>query len=159
MPYVTESIGINTVSYFGRDYYLWISRGNCHYTVGTVKRMKSSSRIPPDISMSSGQSMFLVVQLCLTLYEPMDCSLPGSSVHGDSPGKNTGVACHALFQGVFPTKGSNPGLPHCRQILYSLKHQGSQKFNSSPQQSSSRTTTNSDSSTIKTWVTLQSKDL
>jgi len=42
------------------------------------------------------------------------------SVHGDSPGKNTGVGCHALFQGIFPTQGSNPGLPHCRQILYHL---------------------------------------
>ena len=39
---------------------------------------------------------------------PMDYSLPGSSVHGDSPGKNTGVGCHALLQGIFPTKWSNP---------------------------------------------------
>ena len=39
----------------------------------------------------------------------MDCSPWGSSVHGDSPGKNSGVGCHALFQGVFPTQGSNPG--------------------------------------------------
>ena len=38
----------------------------------------------------------------------MDCRLPGSSVHGDSPGKNTGVGCHALLQGIFPTQGSNP---------------------------------------------------
>ena len=38
----------------------------------------------------------------------MDCSLPGSSVHGDSPGKNTGVGCHALLQGIFPTQGLNP---------------------------------------------------
>ena len=37
----------------------------------------------------------------------MDCSPPGSSVHGDSPGKNTGVGCHALPQGIFPTRGSN----------------------------------------------------
>ena len=35
----------------------------------------------------------------------MDHGLPGSSVHGDSPGKNTGVACHALLQGIFPTWG------------------------------------------------------
>ena len=55
----------------------------------------------------------------------MDCSPPGSSVHGDSPGKNTGVDCHVLLQGIFPTQGSNPGLLHCRQILYSLSHQGS----------------------------------
>ena len=55
----------------------------------------------------------------------MGYSLPGSSVHGDSPGKNTGVGCHALLQGIFSTQGSNPGLPHCRQILCHLSHQGS----------------------------------
>jgi len=55
---------------------------------------------------------------------PHDCSPPGSSVHGDSPGKNTGVGCHALLQGIFPTQGSNPGLLHCRWILYYLSHQG-----------------------------------
>ena len=67
----------------------------------------------------------LVAWLCLTLCDPMNCSLPGSSVHRDSPGKNTGVGCHALLQGIFPTQGSNPGLLHCRQILYHLSHQGS----------------------------------
>ena len=67
----------------------------------------------------------LVDQSCLTFCDPMDCSLPGSSVQGDSPGKNTGVGCHALFQGIFPIQGSSPGLPHCRQILYCLSHQGS----------------------------------
>ena len=42
----------------------------------------------------------------------------------DSPGKNTRVGCYALFQGIFPTQGPNPGLPDCRQILYHLSHQG-----------------------------------
>ena len=37
----------------------------------------------------------------------VDCCLPGSSVHGDSPGKNTGVSCHALLQGSFPSQGLN----------------------------------------------------
>ena len=55
----------------------------------------------------------------------MDCSLPGTSVHEDFPGKNTGVGYHALLQGIFPTQGSNAGLLHCRQILYRLSHQGS----------------------------------
>ena len=41
----------------------------------------------------------LVAPSCLTLYNPMDCNLPGSSVHGDSPDKNTEAGCHALFQG------------------------------------------------------------
>ena len=43
----------------------------------------------------------------------------------DFPGKNTGVGFHFLLQGIFPTQGSNPGLLHCRQILYCLSHQGS----------------------------------
>ena len=54
----------------------------------------------------------------------MDCNLPGSSVHGDSPGKNTGIGCHALLQGIFPTQKSNQGPLHCRQLLYQLNHQG-----------------------------------
>ena len=41
----------------------------------------------------------------------------------NSPGKNTGVSSHSLFQGIFLTHGSNPGLPHCRQTLYPLSHQ------------------------------------
>ena len=60
----------------------------------------------------------------LTLCDPMDYSLPGS-VHGNSPGKNTGVDCHSLLQRIFSTQGSNPGLPHCRWIHYQLSHQGS----------------------------------
>ena len=67
----------------------------------------------------------LVTQSCLTLCNPRDCSPPGSSVHGDFPGKNTGAGCHALLQGIFLTKFSNPGIPYCRQILYCLSHQGS----------------------------------
>ena len=55
-------------------------------------------------------------------------SLPGASVHVDSPGKNTGVGCWVLLQEIFPTQGSNPGLPHCRQILYQLSHQGSPRI-------------------------------
>ena len=67
-------------------------------------------------------SRFSRVQLFATLLTV--CSLPGSSVYGDSPGKNIGVSCHAFLQGIFPTKGLNPRLPHCRQILYHLSHQG-----------------------------------
>ena len=43
----------------------------------------------------------------------------------NSPGQNTGVGSLSLLQGIFPTQGSNPGLPHCRQILYQLSHKGS----------------------------------
>ena len=60
-----------------------------------------------------------VAQLCPNL---CDCSPCNSS------GQNTGVGCHALLQGIFPTQGSNPGLPQCRQILYQLSHQGSPRI-------------------------------
>ena len=46
----------------------------------------------------------------------------------NSPGQNTGVGSRSLLQGTFPTQGSNPGLPHCRQILYQLNHKGSPRI-------------------------------
>ena len=55
----------------------------------------------------------------------MNYSPPGSSIHGDSPGKNTRVDCQALLPGIYLTQGSNPSLLHCRQILYCLSHQWS----------------------------------
>ena len=81
-------------------------------------------RKQPD-NKSSYAVLHLVAQSCLC--NPMDCNPPGSSVHspGDSPGKNTGVGCHALLQGIFPTQGLNPGLPHFGWILHRLSHQGS----------------------------------
>ena len=58
-------------------------------------------------------------QSCPTLCDPMDCSPPGSSVHGIFfSGKNTGVGCHFLLQGIFLIQGSNLCLLHCRQTLY-----------------------------------------
>ena len=72
-----------------------------------------------------------VNQLCVCQSPVMSDSL---RLHGlqlarllcpwDFPGKNTGVGCHSLLQGIFPTQGSNLGLLHCRQILYSPSHQG-----------------------------------
>ena len=110
----------------------------------------------------------LVAQSCTTLCNPMDCSPPGSSIHGGSLGKNNGVGCCDLLQvrlpkpgieprsptlqadslpseppgkpkdtgvdslfllqGIFPTQGLNPGLLHCRQILYQLSHKGSPRI-------------------------------
>ena len=60
--------------------------------------------------------------------QPHGCSPLGSSVHGDSPGQNIGVSCHALLSGILPTEGLNPGLQHCRLILYHLSHQGSPRI-------------------------------
>ena len=70
----------------------------------------------------------LVIQLYPTLCDPMDCSPPGSSVHGDSPGKNTGVGCPALLQGIYSIQRSNPGLLHCKWLPYPLSPQGSPRM-------------------------------
>ena len=80
---------------------------------GLHRPSKKRALLPKGLSLVCAV-LCLVAQSCPTLCGPMDCSPQGSSVHGDSPGKNTGVGCHALLQGIFPTQGLNPGLPHCR---------------------------------------------
>ena len=67
--------------------------------------------------------------------ESESCSVMSDSLwpHGlyspwNSPGQNTGVGSLSLLQGIFPTQGSNPGLPHCRQILNWLSHKGSPRI-------------------------------
>ena len=81
-----------------------------------------------NISFAMLAVLCLVSQSCPILCDPMNCSPPGSSVHGDSAVKNTAVGCHSLLQGIFPNQGSNPGLPHCGRILYQLSHQGSPRI-------------------------------
>ena len=59
------------------------------------------------------------------LVTPWVVGVTDFSVQADSPGENPGVGFQTLLQGIFPTQGSNPGLPHSRQILFCLSHQGS----------------------------------
>ena len=62
---------------------------------------------------------------CPALFNPMDPLQRARLLcPWNSPGKNTGVDCCALLQGIFLTQGLNSGLPHCRQIFYHLSHQG-----------------------------------
>ena len=75
-----------------------------------------------------GAVLYSVTQSCPTLCNPRNYSPPCSSVHGDSPGINTGVGCCSLLQGIFPTQESNWGLLHCRWILYRLSHQEGQEY-------------------------------
>ena len=68
--------------------------------------------------MQSQSVKVLVAQLYPTLFDPMVCPW-------NSPGKNTGMGCHSLFQGIFPTQGLNLCLLHCRQFFYHLSYPGS----------------------------------
>ena len=65
----------------------------------SVQNTKTMTSVPLFMRAQSLQS-------CPTLCDPMDCSMPGFSVYGDSPGNNTGVGCHACLQGIFLTWGS-----------------------------------------------------
>ena len=73
-------------------------------------------------------------QSCPIFCDLMDYSLTGSSIHGVYPGKNTEVGCHALLLRIFPPQGSNPGLPHYKQILYHWSHQGKIFYNNTKNQ-------------------------
>ena len=115
--------------------------------------MLFSQIIPPLPSTESKSLLYICLFCCLTyrvivtiflnsVYMRYDgvgisCSVMPDSLrpHGlqptrllclwDFPGKDTGVGHHFLLQGIFPTQGSNPGILHCRQILYQLSYKGS----------------------------------
>ena len=65
---------------------------------------------------------------CVWLWDTVDCSLPGSSVQGILQARILEWVAMPSSQGIFPTQGSNPGLLHCRQILYQLSHKGSPRI-------------------------------
>ena len=71
-------------------------------------------------SVLQGSAFFMVQLSDLYLTTGKNHSFDYMDLYGDSPGKNTGVGCYALLQGVFPTQGLNPGLPLCRWVLYRL---------------------------------------
>ena len=102
---------------------------------GKKKKKKGLCRCDSDLEMKrSGwfiqkgkEKESEVSQLHPTLCDTMDCSLPGSSVHGIFLAIVLEWIAISFSRGIFPTQGSNPGLPHCRQTLYRLSHQGSPK--------------------------------
>ena len=79
--------------------------------VSGLPKIRAPRSVHSHIIPHSSSVLCLVTQSCLTLCNPRDYRPPGSSLHEDSPGKNTGVDCP--FQGIFLTQGSNPGLLHC----------------------------------------------
>ena len=70
-------------------------------------------------------SMLVYLLSCVQLLQVQGLQPARLLCPWDFPGKNTGVGCHFLLQGIFPTQRSNTGLLHCRLILYQLSHQGS----------------------------------
>ena len=88
----------------------------------SVPNFESSRISVPKISYFGGG---LVTKSCPTLVTPWTRGSTRLLCAWDSPGKSTGVGCHFLLQGIFLTQELNPGLLHCRQILYHLSYEGS----------------------------------
>ena len=84
--------------------------------------------VPIFHSLYSIYVLCLVAQSCQTLCDPMDRSLPDSSVHGSLQARILEWVAMPSSRGIFPTQGTNPGLLHGRWILYPLSHQGSPRI-------------------------------
>ena len=83
-------------------------------------------------AMSKNSNYHTIVLISHVASESESCSVVSNSLWAhelyspwNSPGQNTEVGSLSLLQGIFPTQGLNPGLPHCRRILYQLSHKGS----------------------------------
>ena len=77
--------------------------------------------------------LYLFSIAAVTNYQSLSVMSDSLWPHGpynpwNSPGQNTGVGSLSLLQGIFQTQESNPGLPHCRQILYQLSYKGSPRI-------------------------------
>ena len=103
-----------------------MSKGHEGGHQGTLQQNRRNIKLDSAEFANSEVSASEVAQSCPTLCDPMDCSL-NRLCPWDFPGNSTGVDCHFLLQGIFLTQGSNRGLPRCRQMLYHLSHQGSQR--------------------------------
>ena len=102
-----------------------------NYFIGDSTFQLLNTFLLSSAALSYKMSYHLVMLTCVS------CSVVPNSLrlHGlqptrllclwDFPGKDTGVFCHFLLQGIFPSQGSNLGLLHCRQIIYQLSYQGS----------------------------------
>ena len=114
-----------------------ISSGTFHFPRGRSLVWQQSPSVWPSQAAPQGQLPTIRSQttpqtccqnfgsLCTNTKQKMEPELWRRKKEWLYPGQNTGVGSHSLLQGIFPTQGLNPGLPHCRQILYQLSHQGS----------------------------------
>ena len=102
----------------------------CVYLYLHVGREGKKNLAPSDFSLNCLQNKctcFLSLSVMSDFLQPHGLQPTRLLCPWNSPGQNTGVGCHSLLHGIFPTQGSNPGLLHCRQIVYCVSHQGSLK--------------------------------
>ena len=105
-----------------------------------VRRWKFSNCLQISILSTPWRQIWIELNFSPPALPSEECESESCSVLSDSlwphrlyspwnsPGQNTGLGSLSLLQGIFPTQGSNPGLLHCRQILYQLSHKGSPRI-------------------------------
>ena len=95
----------------------WVYRKVCPTYTRCLQPLDTNRKIPAFAAAWTGfQGLVLVAKPCPTLCDPMVCPWT-------FPGKNTGVGCHSLLQGIFPAQALFQDLLHCRLILYCLSYQ------------------------------------
>ena len=104
----------------------WVERdgggGSCllHIIISVVNNWYRYTAVLASVTFCESESEVMSDSLRPHGLQPTRLPFPW-----DFPGKDIGVGCHVLRQGIFPTQGLNPGLPHCRQMLYCLSYQWS----------------------------------
>ena len=88
----------------------------CHFGSGILYELEEIK------TQKLGESFLSLPCLCVLVAQSHLCNPSDCSVHRDFPGKNTGMGCPALLQGIASTQGLNPDLLHCEQILFHLSH-------------------------------------
>ena len=121
---VRESAEVQFLALLPPAVWPWVGYLTC-VQLSSVTRGCLTDQGRPYVHSCHASWVWSLSRIRVSLCNPMDCNPPGSSVHGDSPGQNTGVGYHTLVQGIFPPQGWRPGLPHCRRILSCLSHRGS----------------------------------
>ena len=102
-----------------------LAQTHVHQVGDTIQPSHLLSSPSPAFNLPQSLSLYV----CVYVYMWIAWSCPTLRPHGlyspwDSPGQSTGVGSLCLLQGIFPTQRLNPGLPHCRRILYQLSYQG-----------------------------------
>ena len=105
--------------------FCWFSH-SLHLIIIKVTTQTSSQGV--ELLIQCSCSCCLVAKSCLTLYDPMECSPPGSSIHGIFPGKKTGVGCYFPLQMIFLAQGSNLCLLHWHMDSFSSEPPGKPQF-------------------------------
>ena len=118
--HVKQTLGQTSLNFQAKVNFVFIKMKTVFNVIGRDKIHREK------ISIQQRQSKSLLVsQSCPALCHPMDCSLPGSPIHGIVQTRILECSAIPLSRGIFPAQGLNRGLLHCRQISYCVSHHGS----------------------------------